>query len=92
MVFLDTEEQFDFPRKLIAVAHRFLESSLLPASDYYHNHNLISKKCYQLHMNFRRKAHRANVLIQNKSVFSFRLFLCFTFSEKQKLFATNIDL
>ena len=74
MVFLDTEEEFDFPRKLIAVAHRFLKNPLLTASDYYHNYNLISKKCYQLPMNFRRKAHRPNVLIQNKSAFSY-LFL-----------------
>ena len=31
-------EQFDFPRKLIPAAHRFLEDSLVAASDYYHNH------------------------------------------------------
>ena len=88
------EEQFDFPRKLIPVAHRFLEKALV-AADYYHNHILISKKCYQLPMNFRRKVDRANVLIQNNlrpPTFSFRLFLCFTFSEKQKLCAINIDL
>ena len=34
----NTEEQFDFPRKLIPVAHRFLEDPLVAASDYYHNH------------------------------------------------------
>ena len=66
----NNEEQLDFPRKLIAVAHRFLENPLVAASDY-HNHILISKKCYQLPMNFGRKVHRANVLIQNKSASSY---------------------
>ena len=66
----NTEEQFDFPRKLIPAAHRFLENSLVAASDYYHNHILISKKFNQLPMNFRRKVHRENVLIQNKCAFS----------------------
>ena len=61
----NTEEQFDFPSKLIPVVHRFLEGPLVAASDYYHNHILISKKCY-----FRRKIHHANVLIKNKSAFS----------------------
>ena len=70
----NTEEQFDFPRKLIPVAHRFLENPLVAASDYHHNHILIGKKCEQLPMNFRRKVHRANLLIQNKSAFSY-LFL-----------------
>ena len=64
-----TEEQFDFPRKLIPVARRFLENPLVAVSDDHHNHILISKKCYQLPMNFRRKVHRANVLIQIKSAF-----------------------
>ena len=66
----NNEELFNFPRKLIPVAHRFLENPLVAVSDYYHNHILISKKCYQLPMNFRRNVHRATVLIQNKSAFS----------------------
>ena len=70
----NTEEQFDFPRKLISVAHCFLEKPLVAASDYYHNHLLISKICYQLPMNFQRKVHCAIVLIQKKSAFSY-LFL-----------------
>ena len=40
----NTEEQFDFPRKLIPQAHRFFEKPLTAASDYYHNHILISRK------------------------------------------------
>ena len=33
-----TEEQFDFPRKIIPTAHRVLEDPLVEAPDYYHNH------------------------------------------------------
>ena len=33
----NTEEQFDFPRKIIPATHRFLEDSLVAAPDYYHN-------------------------------------------------------
>ena len=54
----------------MSVAHSFLENPLVATSDCYHNHILISKKCYQLPMNFRRKIN-ANVMIQNKSAFSF---------------------
>ena len=91
----NTEEQFHLPRKLIAVVHRFLENTLVAASNYYHNHILTSKNCYQLPINFRRKVHHANVLIQNKSASSYLFlptFLWFTLSEKQKVCATNIDL
>ena len=35
---LNTEEQFDFPRKIIPIANRFLEDPLVAAPDYYHNH------------------------------------------------------
>ena len=69
----NTKEQSDFPTRLIPVAHRFLEDPVVPVSEYYHNHILISKKFYQLSMNFRRKVHCANVLIQNKSAFSYLL-------------------
>ena len=34
----NTEEQFDFPRKIIPATHRFLEDPLVPARDYYQNH------------------------------------------------------
>ena len=33
----NTEEQFDFPRKIIPATHRFLEDPLVAAPDYYHN-------------------------------------------------------
>ena len=78
----NTEEQFNLPMKLIPVVHRFIENPLVAASDYYHNHILTSKKCFQLTMNFRRKVNRANVLIQNKSAFSYlfpRTFFVFHF-------------
>ena len=39
----NTEAQFDFPRKIIPAAHRFLEDSLVTAPDYYHNH-IFKKK------------------------------------------------
>ena len=35
---LNTEEQVDFPRKIIPAAHRILEDPPIAAPDYYHNH------------------------------------------------------
>ena len=61
----NTEEQSDFFKNLIP------ENLLVAFSEYYHNHILISKKYYQRLMNFWKKVHRANVLIQNKSAFSY---------------------
>ena len=34
----NTEEQFDFARKIIPAAHCFLEEPLVSVPDYYHSH------------------------------------------------------
>ena len=47
ILFSNTEEQFDFARKIILATHRFLEDPLVPARDYYHNH--IFKKVFFYH-------------------------------------------
>ena len=73
----NTEKHFDFSRKILPVAHRFLEDSLVAASDYYHtfqewrfDKRKILSTSYKFSNKDTSRSH-ATVLMQNKSAFSY---------------------